>query len=286
MLLALAVIALAIRYLVIGIPSSSAGLPRLAGKTSQDANAHLTLSDDGRVLGFRTRIAGTCTDNQTWSTGWLAAERRGLRFSRAGRNFVARAHYEWRPSHGEIARLALTLRGTLTGRDAAQGTVRMVTRVYFDERENLACDSRDVAWAVGHNAAGQLRHVALGRVVGYYYPTVPSLAGPVDAKRKRFIARADAICSTLIAHARGSSDRRVYVRVSKALRRLGGPPTDRADYRSWLEELQRDLDYDVQADGWYDANYFAQRFGLTRCSSYGDRTPVPILSDGHPRPLT
>lgn len=285
-LLWLAVIALGIRYLVIGIPTSSAGLPRLAGKTSQGANAHLTLSDDGRVLGFRTRITGSCTDNQTWSTGWLAVERHGLRFSRVGRTFVTRAQYVWRYAPGDIAALALTLRGTLTGRDAAQGTVRMVTRFYYGERESSACDSRDIAWAVGHNAAEQLRHVALGRVVGSYYPAVPSLAGPVDAKRKRFIARADAICSRLIAHARGSGDRRVYVRMSQELRRLGDPPTDRADYRWWLQKLQRDLDYDVPAGGWYYANYFAQHLGLTRCSSYGDRTPVPILSDGHPRPLT
>jgi hypothetical protein len=41
-LFALALVALIIRYLVIGLPSSArAGLPRLAGKTSQGANFHL-----------------------------------------------------------------------------------------------------------------------------------------------------------------------------------------------------------------------------------------------------
>ena len=28
-----------------------------------------------------------------------------------------------------------------------------------------------------------------------------------------------------------------------------------------------------------------QRFGLVRCTSNGDRTPVPILDDGQPAPL-
>jgi hypothetical protein len=32
-------------------------------------------------------------------------------------------------------------------------------------------------------------------------------------------------------------------------------------------------------------NLLGQRFGLVRCTSNGDRTPVPILDDGQPTPL-
>jgi hypothetical protein len=230
-LLAFALVALAVRYLVIGLPTSSAGLPRLAGKTTQGANFHLTLGDDGRLLAFRTRITASCTHNQTWSTSWLAVEGHSVHFSRIGRGFVTRAYEEWSYTGSGIAHVAVTLRGTFTGRGSAQGTVRLVTRFYNGPTESYACDSRDVAWAVGRNAPEQLRRVTLGRVVGYYYPLLPSLPGVAYAKRKRIIDRADAICSRLIAHA---------------------------------PELS----------------------GLRRCSSYGGRTPVPILSDGQPRPLT
>lgn len=286
-LLALALVGVAIRYLVIGLPTSDAGLPRLAGKTSQGANAHLTLSDDGRVLGFRTRITASCSQNQTWSTGWLAVERRGLRFSRVGRNFTARAYEEWRYARDGIAHVALTLRGTLTGRDSAQGTVRLVTRFYYGSAESFACDSRDVAWAVGHNAPEQLHHVALGRVLGYYYPPVPSLAGPLDAKRQRFIDRADAVCASLIVHAPGPDDRRTFAELYGALRRLGEPPDGREKYAQWLAMMHQAATADERAHyDWDETNWSAQLFGLRRCSAYGDRTPVPILSDGQPRPLT
>jgi hypothetical protein len=287
LLLAFALVALAVRYLVIGLPSSSAGLPRLAGKTTQGANFHLTLGDDGRVLAVRTRITGSCTHDQTWSTGWLAVEGHGLHFSRVGRNFVTRGYWEWRYASAGIAHLALTLRGTFTGQGSAQGTVRLVTRFYNGPTQSYACDSRDVAWAVGHDAPERLRHVTLGRVVGYYYPSVPSLARPLDAKRQRFIERADAICARLIAQAPGPDDRRVFRRLSKALRGLGEPPDGRHDYARWLAEVRQGAAYNGP-DGyvWKDANWYAQLFGLRRCSSYGNGTPVPILSDGQPRPLT
>ena len=288
MLLALALVGLVVRYVVIGLPSSSAALPRLIGTTSQGANFHVTLGDDGRVLATRTRIAASCTHNQSFSTGWLAVDRHAVRFARQGHSFTTRRYVEYKWGEHGIAHLALTLRGTFTGRHSAQGTVRLVARFYIGEKEAFACDSRDVAWAVGHNAANSRRYVALGRVVGYYYPSVPSLTGRLKAKQQRFIDRADAICSKVIANAPGSGDPRVFERLADALRGLGKQPQAGSRYYAWwLEQIRRGAV--SNGAGGYDWDYvndLAQLAGLRRCSSYGDRTPVPILSDGQPRPLT
>jgi hypothetical protein len=283
-LLALALVGLAVRYVVIGLPTSTAALPRLIGKTSQGANFHITLGDDGRVLATRTRIAASCSHNQSFSTGWLAVDRHAVRFARQGRSFTTRRYVEYRWAGRGIAHLAMTLRGTFTGRHSAQGTVRLVARFYDGETESFACDSRDVAWAVGDNSTQSLPHVALGRTVGHYYPSVPSLAGRVTARQQRFIDQADAICSKAIPSAPQIDDRLVFQRLSKAVQRLGAPRDDRANYGSWLDHIRHDAGLGVEY-GWATNNQLAQLFGLRRCSSYGDRTPVPILSDGQPRPL-
>src|SRR5215475_7608287 len=94
LLLALAFVGLVVRYVVIGLPSSSAAVPRLIGTTSQGASFHLTLGDDGRVLATRSRIAASCTHNQTMSTGWLAVDRHAVRFARQGRSFTTRRYEE------------------------------------------------------------------------------------------------------------------------------------------------------------------------------------------------
>jgi hypothetical protein len=284
-LLALALVGLAVRYVVIGLPASTAALPRLIGKTSQGANFHVTLGDDGRVLATRTRIAASCTHNQSFSTGWLAVDRHAVRFAREGLSFTTRRYVEYRWAGRGIAHLAMTLRGTFTGRHSAQGTVRLVARFYDGETESFACDSRDVAWAVGRNSAESLTRVPLGRTIGYYYPSVPSLAGRVNASKQRFIDRADAICSKVIPNTPRDDYRLALRRLSKALQRLGEPRDDRAGYRSWLEHIRRDAGPNAEY-GWATNNQLAQLFGLRRCGSYGDRTPVPILSDGQPRSLT
>lgn len=46
---------------------------------------------------------------------------------------------------GVLGRVAFTIRGTLIGKGAAQGTIRLVARYYRGEREWNACGSLDVA---------------------------------------------------------------------------------------------------------------------------------------------
>jgi hypothetical protein len=74
---------------------------------------------------------------------------------------------------GIIGRTAFALRGTITGHSSAEGTIRLVGRFYHREQESNACDSLDVAWAVGQKASTRLKRVSLGRQVGSYYPAVP-----------------------------------------------------------------------------------------------------------------
>ncbi|HEX4673219.1 MAG TPA: hypothetical protein VH279_13175 [Solirubrobacteraceae bacterium] len=49
-----------------------------------------------------------------------------------------------RPSpEGIVGRIGFAIRGTLTGQDSAQGTIRLVARFYRSEREWNACDTLD-----------------------------------------------------------------------------------------------------------------------------------------------
>jgi hypothetical protein len=180
-----------------------------------------------------------------------------------------------------VGRVAFTIRGTLIGKNAAEGTIRLVGRYYRGERQWSACDSLDVAWAVGPRARARLRTVRLGKQVSEYYPAVPSLA--VNAAE--------------------------YVELHtwqlRSLVALGQPPQARKLYDAWLANFRQRVGVERRALILYvhhqraasrrvlaaygplktRGNLLGQEFGLVRCTSNGDRTPVPVLDDGQPTPL-
>jgi hypothetical protein len=85
----------------------------------------------------------------------------------------------------------------------------------------------------------------------------------------------------------------------------GQPPQARALYDAWLANFRRGVLTERQALVLYvhhrrgaseralasyvplkaRGNLLGQKFGLVRCTSNGDRTPIPVLSDGQPAPL-
>jgi hypothetical protein len=86
---------------------------------------------------------------------------------------------------------------------------------------------------------------------------------------------------------------------------LGHPPQARSLYDAWLANFRQRVLLERHALILYAhhhpaasrralaaygplkarGNLLGQEFGLVRCTSNGDRTPVPILNDGHPTPL-
>jgi hypothetical protein len=80
-----------------------------------------------------------------------------VHFTAHGRSFVTREDATPTFSGGIVGRIGFAIRGTLTGRDSAQGTIRLAARFYRGEREWNACDSLDVRWAVGARAALRLK---------------------------------------------------------------------------------------------------------------------------------
>jgi hypothetical protein len=201
----------------------------------------------------------------------------------------------------------------------------LVGRFYRRAQEWNACDSFDVAWAVGPKAASRLKDVRLGRQVDSYYPQVPRLAVAVSPARQRFIDAVDATCVNtynLIQRAEHTADlaNRPYpdwqVRddsVSlelhrwqlRQLLRLGQPPQANVLYGAWLANFRARLAVEGKALGLERqgllaasrrelgllvglrarGNLAGQTFGLVRCTSNGERTAIPVLSDGQPRPL-
>jgi hypothetical protein len=226
---------------------------------------------------------------------------------------------------GEVGRVAFALRGRFVGPRTALGTVRLVGRFYRGEQEVGACDSLDVPWAAGTGAAARLGDVVLGHQVDAYYPAVPSLVRRVSPARARFIGSIDAICvrtynwgrwAQQVAHYRHQYfDDRAFLDFAfyaswhawqlRAISRVGQPPQAQALYRAWLANFRQRVLIEQRAVALYEQNHrqasrravqplavlkthgnlLGQRFGLTRCTSNGDRTPVPILDDGQPPPL-
>ncbi len=86
---------------------------------------------------------------------------------------------------------------------------------------------------------------------------------------------------------------------------LGQPPQARKLYDAWLANFRQRVRLERNALILYEhhhraasrralaaygplktrGNLLGQEFGLVRCTSNGDRTPIPVLDDGQPRPL-
>jgi hypothetical protein len=327
--LALALVALGVRYTFLAGgagagPIPNQGLRLLDGVTGQGTKFELGIRNH-RVYRLRTSLSARCPGGTLVQETWYPAEHAPVHFTMVGRTFTTVERSYPRFDSGVVGRVAFTIKGTLIGKDSAQGTIRLVGRYYRGEREWSACDSLDVAWTVGPDARARLRSVPLGQKIGEYYPAVPSLAVDVSPARRRFIARVDATCvatydrmwqiqGEVAARYRDSNDATLidsatYVELHewqlRSLVELGRPPQARALYDGWLANFRRRVRVERNALILYvhhhraasrhvlasygplktHGNLLGQEFGLVRCTSNGDRTPIPVLNDGHPMPL-
>jgi hypothetical protein len=147
----------------------------------------------------------------------------------------------------------------------------------------------------------------------------------VSAARRRFIARVDGTCVAtynrmwqiqdgVAARYRYSPDATLidsaaYVELHawqlRSIVKLGRPPQAGALYGAWLANFRQRVLVERHVLILYvrhhraasrralaslgplktRGNLLGQRFGLVRCTSNGDRTPIPVLSDGQPLPL-
>jgi hypothetical protein len=327
--LALALVGLGVRYTVLtgGAGAGTVRVPDitlLAGVTGQGTRFELGILNH-RVYRLRTSLNARCRGGTSVHETWYPAEHAPVHFAMVGRTFTTVERGSPTFPDGVVGRIAFTIRGTLIAKDAAQGTVRLVARYYRGEREWNACDSLDVAWAVGPRARARLRTVALGQKISEYYPSVPSLAVGVSTARRRFIAWVDGTCvdtgdrmwqiqGEVAARYRDNPDATLinsatYLELHalqlRSLVALGRPPQARKLYDAWLDNFRQRVGVERRALilyvhhhraaarrvlAAYDplktrGNLLGQEFGLVRCTSNGDRTPVPVLSDGHPVPL-
>ncbi len=322
--LVLAIAALVVRYTVLDTSSSAARPPSLSGLTAQGTSFELGLVA-GRVHWLHTSLSARCADGSRWSATWSPTDGVEVHINSSGRIFNTVQRSSPTYSGGVVGRIGFALQGALAGTDRARGTVRLVVRFYRGEREWNACDSLDVPWAVGPQAKSRLGEVAPGRQVDAYYPAVPSLAVNVSPQRERFIHEVDGICTATYnegAQAQEQADRlygyfdnrgllesAYYVSWHawqlRNLLKLGPPPQATGLYDAWLANFRKRVSIERSALRLYErddqagikrtmrrvaelkahGNLLGQRFGLVRCTSNGDRTPIPIFSDGAPLPL-
>jgi hypothetical protein len=322
--LGLAIVALIVRYTLPSGSAAGAPIETLRGTTGQGTTFELVL-DAGRVVSLRTSLSARCADGSKWNDDWSPTNGVQVHVTTAGRSFSTLERANPGFSGRIVGRVAFTLRGTRMDRLSAQGTIRLVARFYRREEEWNACDSLDVPWAVGRNASVRVRKVALGHKVGEYYPAVPSLAVGVSPARQRFIDAVDDACVdtySWIVRAQQAAefanwyfaDRKVrddafsldlHVWQLRELLRLGEPPQARPLYDEWVANFRARVAVERNALAFERRNQFAaanrelellvklrdqgnlagQKFGLVRCTSNGERTPVPILNDGQPEAL-
>jgi hypothetical protein len=308
---------LCVRYAVLAEGATGPKVPpikTLSGLTGQGTAIELGIQD-GRVHSLVTSLSAKCAGGSSWRETWSPTEGNPVHFTTIGSSFTGEQWVASSYPGGIVGRIGFAIRGMLLSRGAAQGTIRLVARFYRGERQWNACDSLDVGWAVGPGARARMQTVAVGSEIGDYYPAVPSLATDVSPARRQFIAAADEACGstyqsmTQAEHAAKPLTDEYTVQLHQwqygQLTKLGQPPQARALYDAWLANFRRRLLleteelslegprqraerhrvdeslYRLKAEG----NLVGQEFGLVRCTSNGDRTPVPILSGGMPLPL-
>jgi hypothetical protein len=322
--LIVAIAALGIHYTVFANGASAAPVQTLSGVTSNGTKIVLGVRGQ-HVVWLRASLTARCRGGSSWRQSWSPLEGNPVQFVTSGLSFVTYEYASRSYARGIVGRIGFTIRGTLTGRDSAQGAIRLVARFYRGEREWNACDSLDVRWAVGAQAARRLKMLPIGHAVGDYYPAVPSLASDPSPARLNFIGLVDSVCARthdqiLRAGAQAAQQNSYFtdhvLRDSayaaglaawqlRTLESLGPPPEAGAVYNAWLANFRHRVSVANQAVVLYADNHHAaalrkvasldklrtqdnllgQRFGVTRCTSDGDRTPVPIFDDGQPRPL-
>lgn len=147
----------------------------------------------------------------------------------------------------------------------------------------------------------------------------------VTPTRERFIGTVDAVCvrtynrgqwAQRVAHFRHQYfDDRAFLDFAyysawhawqlRTIAALGEPPQARPLYDAWFANFRQRVLIEQGVVSLYErthrkpprraahnlaelktrGNLLGQRFGLVRCTSNGDRTPVPVLNDGQPAPL-
>jgi hypothetical protein len=319
--LIVAIAGLAVRYIVLPGGAKGTSVQTLSGITSSRTRIDLGVRGH-HVVWLRTSLRANCAGGTSWRQSWSPVEGNPVYFTTHGRSFVTHENASPSFSGGIVGHVGFAIRGTLTGRDSAQGTIRLVARFYRGERQWNACDTLDVRWAVGAHASARLKAVPVGHPVSAYYPAVPSLASDVSPARLRFIGLVDSVCvrtynELVQAEARAAVQYRYFVdhvlRDSTYAARLhawqlrsivdlGQPPQAQALYNAWLADFRHRVSVELQAVALYAqkhhaaalrnvrsldklkarGNLLGQRFGLVRCTSSGDRTPVPVLSDEQP----
>lgn len=312
------------RYMAFAPVATGGSRAAWAGLTGQHTSFDLGVSGR-RVLWLRTSVHATCRGGRSWSATWSPTNGLEVRVRQIGASFLTVQRSSPTYPGGVVGRIGFAMRGTFTGAGAAAGTVRLTARFYRDERETGACDSLDVPWAVGPRAASRVGEVAIGHQIGSYYPAVPSLATGVSPARARFIRLVDSVCVRTYnrgewaqriarAHDQYSDDHALldaayytswHAWQLRSVYALGAPPQADALYDAWYENFRRRVLIEEHAVQLYAhgnrraaqratrslpalksrGNLLGQRFGLIRCTSNGDRTPVPVLSDGQPAPL-
>jgi hypothetical protein len=322
--LILALAGLAVRYTVVAGGARGASVQARSGITGQETSFELGVREQ-RVLWLRTSLSAACAGGPSWRASWSPAEGDPVHFTAEGRSFVTQQEVSTHYSGGIVGRIGFVIRGTLIGQASAQGTMRLVARFYRGERQWNACDSLDVRWAVGPRASLRLPKVPVGHQIGEYYPAVPSLASNVSRARRRFISLVDGVCVGTYNEAGEAQaeaarqyrylddhvllDSAVYVLLHtwqlRSLVSLGQPPQAHGLYDAWLANFRDRVSLERQVVTLYAHNHAAaarrtaaaltglkaqgnllgQRFGLVRCTSNGDRTAIPILSNGEPSPL-
>lgn len=322
--LIVAIAGLGVRYAVLTSGASGASVQTLSGMTSKGTKIVLGVRGQ-HVVWLRTSLSARCRGGTSWRQSWSPLEGNPVDFTTRGQSFVTHEYASPNYAGGIVGRIGFTIRGTLTGRDSAQGAIRLVARFYRGEREWNACDSLDVRWAAGAQAARRLKMLPVGHAVGDYYPAVPSMASDPSPARLNFIGLVDSVCvrtydQILRAGAEAAHQNSYFtdhvLRDSayaaelagwqlRTLVSLGPPPQAVALYNAWLANFRHRVSLAQQAVVLYAHNHRAaalrkvasldklrtqdnllgQRFGLVRCTSDGDRTPVPIFDGGQPRPL-
>lgn len=130
----------------------SLDLTILHGATAQQTSFDLGVRH-GRVVSLQTHLTAHCSNATDWGDTWHPSEGLPIHFRNRGRSVAAVEVGVLHWAHGVHARAEFSLRGTLTGRGSAEGTVRLTARFFAGNTPYTVCDSRDVPWAVGPQRA-------------------------------------------------------------------------------------------------------------------------------------
>jgi hypothetical protein len=281
--------------------------PDLTGATDQGHAIRLALNDRGKLIGVETRIDARCRGGHRWGTTWRPVRGWAL-FKQRGARIRVRELLVAEDGDGRT-RWVL---GRLVGRvrdGYAEGTVRLVARFWEGSRQMQACESKRRRWTAGIAATRRLAAMPPARALGPggYYPSPPSLAGPVSPEREHFVKATDQTCAhTAPVHdapltlTPGSLlQNRVFVLEHaaqlRALERLGKPTDGVALHRRWLAYFRLRVLLEIRQQRLAEAGRFQEaaavnerlprlkmrqndvgmRFGLTACTANGpDRSLV------------